>query len=93
MVCYPLVSISLKQLIGGSGLYKYCDASVEEDCSLIRTPTSIDEIGEELVQIYPNPVSSELNVDIEIRNLEQIELYDGYGRLIKKKEIRGMEKN
>lgn len=76
----------------GLGLYKYCDSSIEGDCSLIQSPTSINEIHENLIRIYPNPVSSELNIDIEIRNLEQIELYDGYGRLIKKKEIRGMEK-
>ena len=70
----------------GQDLYKYCDGSIEEDCSLFQSPTSITDVNKDFIEVYPNPVRDHLRIRVNSNKFDLIELFDHLGRLIKKIE-------
>ncbi|WP_430409182.1 T9SS type A sorting domain-containing protein [Kordia sp.] len=51
---------------------------------------SVDELEKTTVKIYPNPVKSNLVVSAE-KPIQTIELLDGFGRIVLKKEVSNMQ--
>jgi len=56
---------------------------IDEDCDGMDLVSSIHELSNSVIKIYPNPAINIINIDIEGQLVYNVELYDLKGKLIK----------
>ena len=55
---------------------------IDEDCDGMDLTSGIYELAESIIRIYPNPVSDQLNIEIEGQWDYKVSIYDLGGKLV-----------
>ncbi len=76
--CFTVMTITEMTEIDGENYITGCSDESEEVCATTE-PDGVEEL-EAAFNIYPNPVENELFIETEM-NVEEISIYDVYGRL------------